>query len=141
MVAIERGGQLTYHGPGQLVIYPIVPLPIRDVRAWLRGLELFGVDICAQFGLEALPSQDGTGVFVAGKKVASIGVAIRHWINLHGIAINIAMDMAPFEQIRPCGLAPEIMSDLSQQAGRQISMDDAKAAVPQALASLLAVAG
>ncbi len=138
ILPIERGGQITYHGPGQLVVYPILRLPIRDVRAWLRRLESFGVAICANFGLTALPSQDGTGVFVANKKVASIGVAIRHWINIHGIAINIDMDLTPFQEIRPCGLAPDIMSNLSSQAGRSISMAAAKAAVPEALTSLLA---
>jgi lipoate-protein ligase B len=99
------------------------------------------VVLCAHFGLEGIPSQDGTGVFVDGKKVASIGVAIRHWINIHGIAINLAMDLEPFQKITPCGLAPEIMSDLSRLAGREIGLEEAKAAVPQALASLLAVPG
>ena len=126
VVAIERGGQITYHGPGQLVVYPVIRLPRRDVRAWLRTLEHFGVELCAAFGLEAEASVDGTGVFVGEKKVLSIGVAIRHWINLHGLSINVAMDLDAFRRIRPCGLAPDVMSDLSHQAGRSISMDEAK---------------
>ena len=137
VVPIERGGKITYHGPGQLVIYPIVRLPDRDVRAWLRGLESFGVGVCAEFGLAAEPSVDGTGVFVDGRKVASIGVAIRHWINLHGISINVAMDMAPFRAIRPCGLDPEIMSDLSSCLGREVSLDEAKQAVERMIPALL----
>jgi lipoyl(octanoyl) transferase len=124
----ERGGRITFHGPGQLVVYPVVPLPRRDVRAWLRALEDFGAAICADFGLVATPSNDGTGVFVAGRKVASIGVAVRNWINLHGIAINVAMDLEPFARVRPCGLDPALMSDLSREAGRTISMAQARAA-------------
>jgi lipoyl(octanoyl) transferase len=138
VVAIERGGRITWHGPGQLVVYPIVPLPRRDVRAWLRGLESFGIGVCARFGLEAAASVDGTGVFVGDRKVASIGVAIRSWINLHGIAINVAVDLAGFRAIRPCGLDPARMSDLSREAGRPIARADAVAAARACLPGLLA---
>ena len=72
------------------------------MRAWLRALERFGVAVCAAFGLEGIASQQGTGVFVGGRKLMSIGVAIRSWINLHGIAINVDMDLRPFAAIRPC---------------------------------------
>jgi lipoyl(octanoyl) transferase len=129
IVPVERGGQVTYHGPGQLVVYPIVRLPRRDVRDWLRRLEAFGVAVCAELGLSAVASVDGTGVFVGGKKVASIGVAVQHWISLHGIAINVAMDLAPWHRVRPCGLPPTIMTDLSTAAGRPIALADARAAV------------
>ena len=129
IVPIERGGRITYHGPGQLVVYPIAPLPQKDVRDWLRRIEAFGVAVCAAFGLEATPSVDGTGVFVGRNKVASIGVAIRHWINFHGIAINVAMDLAAFHSIRPCGLDPDVMSDLRRESGADITMDHARAAV------------
>ncbi|MCA8944361.1 MAG: lipoyl(octanoyl) transferase LipB [Planctomycetes bacterium] len=138
VVSIERGGRITYHGPGQLVVYPIVALPRRDVRAWLRALEDFGVAICERFGVAAEPSVDGTGVFVAGRKVASIGVAIRHWINLHGISINAAMDLTPFQRIRPCGLDPDIMSDLRTAVGRDLTLEDVKQAAREALPALFA---
>ncbi len=128
-VPIERGGRITYHGPGQLVIYPILPLPRRDLRDWLHRLEAFGVAVCAAFGLPAEPSVDGTGVFVHGRKVASIGVAVKRWVNLHGIAINVAMDLEPWHAVRPCGLAPEIMTDMSRAAGRPIGLAEARAAV------------
>ena len=127
-VAIERGGRITWHGPGQLVVYPIVRLPRRDVRWWLRRLETFGVAMCAAFGLEATASRDGTGVFVGARKVASIGVAVRHWVNLHGLALNVAVDLAPFSHIRPCGLDPEVMTDLSRLLGRAVPMSEAIAA-------------
>lgn len=125
IVPIERGGKITYHGPGQLTIYPIVPLPKRDLRDWLKRIETFGVRIAESFGLEAEPSVDGTGVFVAGRKFASIGVAVKRWVNLHGIGVNITVDKAPWQKVRPCGLSPDIMTDLSTATGRTISMQEA----------------
>lgn len=133
IVAIDRGGRITYHGPGQLVVYPIVRLPERDLRAWLRRLEAFGVGVAATFGLAATPSVDGTGVFVAGRKFASIGVHVKHWINLHGMAINVAMDMAPWLMIQPCGLPPETMTDLTTACGRPVTMAEATSAVIAAI--------
>jgi lipoate-protein ligase B len=120
---------VTFHGPGQLVVYPIVRLPRRDVRDWLRRLEAFGVAVCAEFGLEATASVDGTGVFVGDRKVASIGVAIKRWTNLHGIAVNVAMDPRGWAPVRPCGRAPETMGDLSGACGRDIDLEAARAAV------------
>lgn len=136
IVAIDRGGRITYHGPGQLVVYPIVRLPRRDLRDWLRRLERFGMRIAAAFGLAAQPSVDGTGVFVGGRKIASIGVAVKQWINLHGIGVNVAMDSAPWHAVRPCGLSPDVMGDLSTAAGRTIPMADAVAAAIAAVSVL-----
>jgi len=133
IVAIERGGQITYHGPGQLTVYPIVPLPKRDLRDWLRRLEAFGVHVAAAFGLDAVPSVDGTGVFVGSRKFASIGVAVKHWINLHGIGINVAMDLAPWHRVRPCGRSPDVMTDLSRCAGRPLAF---AAAIDAAIAAI-----
>ena len=138
IVAIERGGRVTFHGPGQLVIYPVVPLPHKDARRWLRALERFGMAICESFGLAAHPSLDGTGVFVGERKVASIGVHIRHWINFHGIAVNVDMDLALFGRVRPCGLDPSVMSDLSRELSRKVTMDEVKEAARSALPALLA---
>lgn len=139
-VAVERGGKLTFHGPGQLVIYPIVKVPRRDARAWLRGCETFGVAICEELGFAAEASLDGTGVFVAGKKVVSLGVALRHWISFHGLAINVAMDLAPFSTIRPCGLDPRIMSDLSTLAGAPIPLERVREAARRHLSLLVRAA-
>ena len=129
VVPIERGGRITFHGPGQLVVYPIVPLPRRDVHDWLRRLEAFGVAICGDFGLAAVASLDGTGVFVGDRKVASIGVAIRRWINLHGIALNVAMDPRHWRRVRPCGRDPESMGDLATACGRPVGLAEVRAAV------------
>lgn len=138
IVPIERGGKITYHGPGQLVVYPIVPLPRRDVRDWLRRLETFGVRVAGAFGLCAEPSVDGTGVFVDGRKFASIGVHVRHWINLHGIGINVAMDLQPWHRIRPCGLSPDRMTDLARASGRAVTMAEAVAAATAAVSVFVA---
>lgn len=136
IVPIERGGKITYHGPGQLTVYPIVRLPRRDVRDWLRRLEQFGMAIAAHFGLVAEPSVDGTGVFVSGRKFASIGVHVKQWVNLHGIGVNVAMDLAPWHQVRPCGLSPDVMTDLSRAAGRPLSIEAAAAAAAAAVSVL-----
>lgn len=133
VVPIERGGKITMHGPGQLVVYPIIRLPKRDVRDWLQRLERLGIAVCAEFGLAGTASVDGTGVFVGTRKVASIGVAIRQWTNLHGISINVGMDLASWHRVQPCGLPPETMSDLSTEAGKPIELQAVKAAVRKQL--------
>lgn len=138
VVPIERGGRITYHGPGQLVVYPIVPLPQRDVHDWLRRLEAFGMAVASAFQVAATPSVDGTGVFAGTRKFASIGVAVKRWVNLHGIAINVAMDLSPWHQVRPCGLDPAVMTDLSRAAGRPIALGEAVDAARAAVSALLA---
>ncbi len=141
VVPIERGGKVTWHGPGQLTIYPILRLPRRDVRDWLRRIERFGVAVAAAFGLDAEPSVDGTGVFVAGRKFASIGVAVKRWTNLHGIGVNVAVTGSPWHAVRPCGLSPEIMTDLSTAAGRPVTVAEAADAAREAVAVLTDPAG
>ncbi len=136
IVPIERGGKITYHGPGQLVIYPLLRLWDRDARRWLQRLEAFGVAVCSAFGLPAKASVDGTGVFVADIKVASIGVAIKRWTSLHGIAINVAMDNRPWFAVRPCGRAPESMGDLSAALGRAVSLDEVRVAARERIGIL-----
>ncbi|MEC7724416.1 MAG: lipoyl(octanoyl) transferase LipB [Planctomycetota bacterium] len=138
IVPIERGGQITWHGPGQLTIYPIMKLPRRDVRDWLRRIERFGVDIAAALGLHAEPSVDGTGVFVGGRKFASIGVAVKRWTNLHGIGVNVAVDGSPWQAVRPCGLSPEIMTDLRAATGRDVTMAEVADAARDAVSALTA---
>lgn len=133
IVPIERGGKITWHGPGQLTVYPILRLPKRDVRDWLRRLEAFGVHVARAFGLDATPSVDGTGVFVGERKFASIGVAVKRWVNLHGIGINVAVDGQPWHRVRPCGLSPDVMTDLSSLVGKPIPM---RAAITAATAAV-----
>lgn len=115
----ERGGDLTYHGPGQLVVYPIFKLdgegfsPRHDVAGFLRGLEGVFIDELASLGLQAEARESATGVWVGGRKVASIGIAVRRWVTWHGLAINVVNDLKPFHLISPCGFAPEVMTRLA----------------------------
>ena len=93
--------------------------------------------VAAAFGLAAEPSVDGTGVFVGGRKIASIGVHVKHWINLHGIGINVAMDLQAWQQVRPCGLSPDLMTDLAHTSGRAVTMAEAIAAATAAVSVLV----
>ncbi|NNF17973.1 MAG: lipoyl(octanoyl) transferase LipB [Gammaproteobacteria bacterium] len=107
LVATDRGGEVTYHGPGQLVVYPLVYLPATGlaVRTLVSALELAVVDTLAPYKIDAYPRRDAPGVYVDGKKIASIGLRIRKSWCYHGIAFNIAMDLEPFGRINPCGYA------------------------------------
>lgn len=108
----ERGGDLTYHGPGQLVVYPI--WKIRDLGAYLRGLESAFIEVLGELGLRSEPRENATGVWVGERKVASIGVAVRKWVTYHGVALNVVNDLKPFHLISPCGFAPEVMTSLAE---------------------------
>jgi lipoate-protein ligase B len=105
VVAIERGGEVTYHGPGQLVGYPILALngPERDLHALLRRLEEVILCTLAAFGIAAERVPGRTGVWVGDAKVCAIGVAVRRWVTFHGFALNVHTDLRPFEWIVPCG--------------------------------------
>jgi lipoate-protein ligase B len=115
----ERGGDLTYHGPGQLVIYPIVKLngegfgPNHDVAGFLRKFEQVLMDELAARGLPAESRENATGVWVGNRKIASLGIAIRKWVVYHGMAVNCVNDLKPFHLISPCGFAPEVMTRLA----------------------------
>lgn len=116
---IERGGKATYHGPGQIVLYPIVHLGEgnRDVRRWVQHLEALVVQLLADFGIPARAKLDLPGVWTAAtdKKVASIGIAIQHWVSFHGIAINVTLDPKEFERIDPCGLGAAVMTSMVRE--------------------------
>ena len=108
VVPVERGGDITYHGPGQLVGYPIVALAGlpggMDLHRYLRDLEQALIDTLASFGLEAGRRPPYTGVWVGDRKVAAIGVAVRRWIAFHGFALNVDPDLEHFDLIHPCGI-------------------------------------
>lgn len=103
---VSRGGQVTYHGPGQLVGYPILKLqgPDRDVLLYLRRLEQVIIDALAEHSITASRREGLTGVWVGDEKIASIGVGIRRWVTLHGFAVNVAADLSYFDRIVPCGI-------------------------------------
>ncbi|MFT4546318.1 MAG: lipoyl(octanoyl) transferase [Verrucomicrobiales bacterium] len=126
VVEISRGGQATYHGPGQLVGYLILDLKDygRDLHLYLRALEAILIDTCADFGLDATRRDGLTGVWSADRKLASIGVGVKHWISLHGFAINIGGDLTPFQSITPCGISDVQMTSLSAELGREILLSE-----------------
>jgi lipoyl(octanoyl) transferase len=128
----NRGGQATYHGPGQLVGYPILNLTLRgrDLHAHLRNLEDALIRACQTFNVAANRRANLTGVWVENRKLASIGVGVRKWISMHGFAINITEEsLAPFQAITPCGIDGVAMSCLEAEAGRPITVAAAAAAI------------
>lgn len=114
IVRIERGGQWTYHGPGQLVGYPILDLNARerDVHAFVNGIEEALILTLNEFGIKAerMEGRDKAGVWIEGKKIASIGAAIRSWVTFHGFALNVNTDMEYFAMIEPCGMLSSTMT-------------------------------
>lgn len=137
----NRGGQATYHGPGQLTGYPILDLNPRgrDLHEHLRMLEEALIRSCAVFGVDAGRREGLTGVWVENRKLASIGVGVRKWISMHGFAINITkQSLPPFFAITPCGLDGVSMTSLESEAGRAITVPEAAAVVEAELRGLLA---
>jgi lipoyl(octanoyl) transferase len=127
VVETNRGGQATYHGPGQLVGYPILDLRVRgqDLHAHLRWIEDLLINACREFGVVAGRREALTGVWVRDRKLASIGVGVKKWISMHGFAINITPEcLPPFLAITPCGIDGVIMTCLSHEAGREISVSE-----------------
>jgi lipoyl(octanoyl) transferase len=125
LVMTERGGTVTYHGPGQLVAYPIFPVG-RRVRDFLRRLENVQIRVLESYGLEARPNPGYAGVFVGEDKIGSIGVAIKRNVALHGLALNVNTNLEDFDLIVPCGLRGTRMTSLQQLLGRTIDMSEVK---------------
>jgi len=126
---VERGGDVTYHGYGQLVAYPILDLSSRnrDIRQYLRKLERVLIGTLAHFGITAQRIEGRTGVWIGQKKIASIGVAVRSWITFHGFALNVSTDLSYFSKINPCGYDSAIMTSMTEQLGRGVSISEVKA--------------
>jgi lipoyl(octanoyl) transferase len=137
---IERGGDVTYHGPGQLVGYPILKLDgdERDLHAYLRNLEEALIGVCGDVGLKGRRNPGWTGVWIGARKVASIGIAVRKWVTMHGFALNVATDLSRFAAINPCGLDAAVMTSLAAEAGRALTLEAVK---PLAVARLGAALG
>ena len=128
---INRGGQATYHGPGQLVGYPIIDLRRcgQDLHRYLRWLEDLLVETLGEVGIAARTRNGLTGVWVEDRKIASIGVGVRHWITMHGFALNVCGDLSPFDQIVPCGIANVAMTSIEKETGRKHSVEEMASAV------------
>lgn len=145
----DRGGEVTFHGPGQLVAYPLVSLgPDRkDVRKWVRGLEETMIATCAGYGLATsrieAPEPRLPGVWVrddAGdRKIGAVGVHLSHWISTHGLALNVTTDLAPYEQIVPCGIRDKGVTSLAAEGIAGATWRDAAARLPRAYADVFGV--
>jgi lipoyl(octanoyl) transferase len=130
----DRGGDITYHGPGQIVGYPIFDLREwkRDVVAYVRAIEQVIVDVLGEFGIEAGLLKGCTGVWVRGKKVAAIGVHVSRWVTSHGFALNHTTDLSYFQYIVPCGLTKPVTS--MQELGAVASREEVVAALARSFA-------
>jgi lipoyl(octanoyl) transferase len=119
VVQIDRGGQVTYHGPGQLMVYALIDVrrAALSVRALVSALEGSVIDYAAQFGIRAEGRTQAPGVYVQGRKLASVGLRIRRGGSYHGLALNVGMDLEPFTRINPCGFAGLEMTQLAQLGG------------------------
>jgi lipoyl(octanoyl) transferase len=151
VIDVDRGGKITWHGPGQLVGYPIVALPDPvDVVAYVRRLELALIEVCAGFGLTAGQVAGRSGVWVAAdepgagfrpeRKIAAIGIRVARGVTMHGFALNCDPDMSAFANMIPCGIPDAGVTSLSAELGRDITVDDAIAPVEQAMTRALAFA-
>jgi lipoyl(octanoyl) transferase len=119
LFVINRGGQATYHGPGQLMGYPIIDLRRcgQDLHKYLRWLEQLLIDLLAENGITASRRESLTGVWVGNRKIVSIGVGVRHWITMHGFALNVSGDLSPFNHIVPCGINNVAMTSMEKETG------------------------
>ena len=124
LYAINRGGQATYHGPGQLMGYPIIDLRRcgQDLHKYLRWLERLLIETLTEYDVAAIRRESLTGVWVDDRKIASIGVGVRHWITMHGFALNVCGDLSPFDHIVPCGINNVAMTSMEKETGRTFSV-------------------
>ena len=111
----NRGGDITYHGPGQLVIYPIIQLNDRDLLAYLRKLEAVIIRVLQSFDIEARTREGKTGIWIDDRKICAIGIAVKSWISYHGLALNINPDLKHFEGIIPCGITDGSVTSLQNE--------------------------
>jgi len=126
VVETDRGGDVTYHGPGQLVAYPIMNLNRyrRDIGWYLRRLEETVIRVLDDFGMAGERIADYTGVWVAGGKVAAIGIAIRRWVTYHGVSVNVTTNMDHFKLITPCGIPDGSVASMSGLLEHEVTVDD-----------------
>ena len=135
----NRGGQATYHGPGQLVGYPVLDLSLfgRDLHDYLRFLEEILIILLSRHGIAGGRMDGKTGVWVGQKKIASLGVGVRKWISMHGFAINICGDLSAFNHITPCGLPGVSMTSLEAEGAKNVSVESCAREVAEIFNELL----
>ncbi|MFL0800737.1 MAG: lipoyl(octanoyl) transferase LipB [Agarilytica sp.] len=139
VVKTDRGGQITYHGPGQLVAYPLLNLKALKlgVRDLVTAIETSVVECLNEYGIAAAAKSDAPGVYVDNKKIASLGLRVRKGCSYHGVAINVSTDLAPFQQINPCGYQGLEMINLNDVSERTFSIEEVKAVYIKQLAEQL----
>ncbi len=143
VVDVDRGGKITWHGPGQVTGYPIVRLPERlDVVAYVRRLEQVLIDVCADLGLETGRVDGRSGVWTpdGARKVAAIGIRVARGVTMHGFALNGDPDLSAYDRIVPCGIADATVTSLTRELGRRVGVDELLPLLEQRLPSLSAVA-
>jgi lipoyl(octanoyl) transferase len=148
VIDVDRGGQITWHGPGQLVGYPILTLPGArtgqplDVVAYVRRVEQMLIDVCAELGLATTRVDGRSGVWVAGdgtrpdRKVAAIGIRVAHGVTLHGFALNCDPDLTAYDKIVACGIRDAGITSISAELGRDVTVDEVRPVVERHLATL-----
>lgn len=135
----SRGGDVTYHGPGQLVAYPIIRLDLhgRDIRGYLRRLEAAVIHLLKGFGVSSRRDEQYTGVWAGQEKIAAIGVAVRRWVTYHGLALNVDSNLRHFGLIVPCGIRGKGVTSLSRVLGRNVHVGEVKQPLVECLAAEL----
>jgi lipoate-protein ligase B len=135
---VERGGNITYHGPGQLVIYPIVDLEAAEISVteFVNALEEIMLQTVAVWGIDAGRNGVNRGVWVGRRKLGSIGIALRKGVSFHGLALNVNLDLAPFAWIQPCGLQGVQMTSMQQELSAEVSMPDIRKAIKSKFESI-----
>ncbi len=141
VAATDRGGDVTYHGPDQLVAYPIFSLDLvdKDLHAWLRALEETVLAALEEFDLAGVRLPPHTGVWVSGRKVCAIGIKVRRWVSMHGLALNVSNDLTPFQLVVPCGIKDREVTSLSNELDRKVSLSDARSAVRRAFEKVFGI--
>jgi lipoyl(octanoyl) transferase len=126
LFSINRGGQATYHGPGQLMGYPIIDLRRcgQDLHKYLRWLEQLLIDLLAHYDIVAQRRESLTGVWIENRKIASIGVGVRHWVTMHGFALNVCGDLSPFDHIVPCGINNVAITSMEKETKKSFTVTD-----------------
>jgi lipoyl(octanoyl) transferase len=140
LMAINRGGQATWHGPGQLVGYPLLDLRRRgsDLHRYLRDLEEFLILLCADYGVAASRREGLTGVWVGDRKIASLGVGVRRWISMHGFALNVCGALEGFDHIIPCGIQGVSMTSLEREGAAGVTVEEVAGKVAERFPTFLA---
>ncbi len=125
---IDRGGDITYHGPGQIVGYPIIKLSDwkEDTHEYLRGLEEVIMNVCSDYGLRTERNPKYTGVWIANRKIAAIGIKVSRWVTMHGFAFNVNTDLNYFGGIIPCGIRDKDVTSLKRELGRDVDINEVK---------------